>query len=148
MTRKFFCRLTLSLALFGVFMLAATPNLNAQSAPPAPATPSIGLSAAPYPTPGPYTQPTEIIFTLTLSDSTNGATICYNVTNSSGSIVASGCIAAPNFTSTAHGSASVATPINATSGYTATAYAYIPVNPTACPPTPASGNSSTTTVNF
>ncbi|MGD0831917.1 MAG: hypothetical protein ABR907_13295 [Terracidiphilus sp.] len=155
MTRNSFRLAVFSLALLGVLMLATSSSLFAQCpctlppnpAPPAPAAPVISLSAVPYPTPSQYVQPTELIFTITLTDSTNGATIAYNVTGPNGA-VASGSISAPNSSSQPHGTVTVTVPINATSGYTATAYAYIPANTTSCPTTPASPDSSTTTQSF
>jgi hypothetical protein len=155
MTRKFFRVTSLSLLLLGVLMLTASSSLFAQCPcnlppnppPPAPNAPVITITAVPYPTPGQYTQPTELIFTLTMTDSTVGATIDFHVMGPNG-VVTSGYISAPNSTSTPHGSVTVTVPINATSGYTATAYAYIPANITSCPTTPQSPNSATTVQNF
>lgn len=145
MTRKFFNLTSLSLVLFGVLLLVAAPNLCAQPA--APAAPVIGLTAVPYPTPSQYVTPTELIFTLTMTDTTDGATIVFNVTGPNGQVT-SGSISAPNFSSTPYGTVTVTVPLNATSGYTATAYAYIPQNNSTCPVTPPSANSATTTASF
>lgn len=151
MSCKIFRFATLALFLMGTLLFTATSTLRAQSAPPAPAAPAISVSATPEPPP-PYNQynpgPTSLLFTITLTDSTDGSTVAFNMTNPSGGTIASGAIAAPNTTSTPHGSVSVTVPINATSGYTATAYAYIPANTSVCPPTPQSPNSATTTESF
>jgi hypothetical protein len=150
MTRKLFTLTMLSLAVCGILILAAPPTLHAQSAPPPPNAPTISLSATPQPPPpyGPNNPgPTSLIFSVKFTDSTDGATIVYNVTGPNGP-VASGTISAPSFSSTPSGTVSVQVPINATSGYTATAYAYIPANNSTCPPTPPSGNSPTTTQYF
>ncbi|MGD0801354.1 MAG: hypothetical protein ABR906_08570 [Terracidiphilus sp.] len=151
MTSKSLRLVVFSMALLGVLMLAATPNLHAQTAPPAPAAPTISVSATPEPPP-PYSQynpgPTTIVFTLTFADATDGATIFFTVTSSNGGALGSGTIAAPSPSTTAHGTASYSVPVNQTSGYTVSAYAQIPANNSTCPPTPASPDSSTTTTSF
>jgi len=150
MIRKFFSLSALSVALLGTLMLASTSNLSAQTAPAAPSAPSIGVTGYPYPTPSQYAQPTSIVFTVTLSDTTDGATIYYTVTNNSGSTVAQGSFSAPSFSTTANGTLTFSVPINQTGSiiYTVKAYAQIPVNPSTCPPSPASLDSATSSYTF
>jgi hypothetical protein len=155
MTRKFFSLTTLSAALLGLLILVSTPYLNAQccSLPsaPVPATPNAptvtGITGTPYP---PNAPPTTLTFTVSLSDSTPGASIFYSYTSSSGGISGSGTIAAPSSTQTASGSFSLTVTIAQADDITFTlkAYAQIPANPSACPPVPASADSATTTANF
>jgi hypothetical protein len=153
MTRKFFSLITLSLALFGVFMLAASPNLYAQCcsqppnpAPPAPNAPQFQITATTYP---PNQQPTSITFNITMSDTTPGAWIYYTITNTSGNLVASGSIAPNPSTDLASGSTTVTFPIAQANGNMLKAYAQIPpVVAPACPTTPASPESGTSTANL
>jgi hypothetical protein len=151
MSRNLFRFATPALLLFGVLLITAAPKLKAQSAPPAPAAPAITMTETPEPPP-PYNQnnpgPTSLVFTFSLTDSTDDATIVFSATGPSGNTVASATIAAPNSTSTPRGSVSVTVPISSTSGYSASAYAYIPANNSLCPPTPQSPNSGTSTQNF
>ena len=159
MTRKSFNLATLSMALFGVCMLVATPSLRAQTAPAAPAAPSISCTGTPvFPSNNPQLgPPVSFNVVCSISDATPGATIYFWAPEPTGSGVlswSSSCtISAPSSTTTASGTCSVGSFTaawfeNQKSPSYVYAYAYIPANAKFCPPEPASANSATTTGGY
>ncbi|MFZ1087148.1 MAG: hypothetical protein WAN35_19465 [Terracidiphilus sp.] len=146
MTRRF---TLLTIALLAVLMLTLTPTLVAQNTQAAPAAPTISIMNAQQCSPvPPYYYPACIVFTITISDATPGATIVYNILGGN-SELASGTITAPNSTTDATSTFTVSVPYPYYNGNAqAEAYAYMPANNSVCPSLLKSPNSATTSTSL